>query len=169
MSEGVVVWFTGRPSAGKSTLAGAVSARLGALGRAACVLDGDAVREALVPAPGYDEAARQGFYATLARLAAYLAGQGLVVLVPATAHRRAFRAEARALAPAFVEVYVSAPGDVCAGRDVKGLYAGVRAGALAGLPGVDAAYEEPDAPDVVATGGHDREAIDRIAAAVLAA
>jgi adenylylsulfate kinase len=133
------------------------------------VLDGDAVREALVPPPGYDDDARQRFYATLARLAAYLAGQGLIVLVPATAHRRAFREAARACAPAFVEVYVSAPGHVCAGRDPKGLYAAVRTGALAGLPGVDAAYEEPAAPDVVATGGHDPEAIERIAAAALAA
>lgn len=169
MSKGVVVWLTGRPSAGKSTLASAACARLGALGCAACVLDGDAVRAALVPAPGYDDDARQAFYATLARLAAYLAGQGLVVLVPATAHRRAFRAEARALAPAFVEVYVSAASDVCAGRDAKGLYAAAAAGAVSGLPGVDAAYEEPDAPDVVATGGRDREAVERIAAAVLAA
>jgi adenylylsulfate kinase len=169
MSKGVVVWLTGRPAAGKSTLASTVRARLGELGCAACLLDGDAVRDALVPAPGYDEDARQGFYTTLARLAAYLAGQGLVVLVPATAHRRGFRAAARGLAPAFVEVYVSAPSDVCARRDAKGLYAGVQAGTLAGLPGVDAAYEEPDAPDVLAAGGHDREAVERIAAAVLAA
>ena len=169
MSTGVVVWLTGRPSAGKSTLASAACARLGALGCAACVLDGDAVRAALVPAPGYDDDARQAFYATLARLAAYLAGQGLVVLVPATAHRRAFREQARALAPAFIEVYVSAPSDVCAARDAKGLYAGARAGAVAGLPGADAAYEEPAAPDVVATGGHDHDAIERIAAVARAA
>lgn len=169
MSKGVVVWLTGRPAAGKSTLASAVRARLGEHGCAACLLDGDAVRDALVPAPGYGEEARQQLYTTLGRLAAYLAGQGLVVLVPATAHRRAFRAEARALAPAFVEVYVSAPSEVCAGRDVKGLYAGARAGTLAGLPGVDATYEAPDAPDVVAAGGHDREAVERITATVLAA
>jgi adenylylsulfate kinase-like enzyme len=66
-------------------------------------------------------------------------------------------------------VYVSAASDVCAGRDAKGLYAAAAAGAVSGLPGVDAAYEEPDAPDVVATGGRDRDAVERIASAVLAA
>jgi adenylylsulfate kinase len=166
---GAVIWLTGRPAAGKSTLASAVRARLAELGRAACVLDSDLVRDALVPAPGYDDEGRLAFYTTLGRLAAYLAGQGLIVLVPATAHRRAFREYARAIAPAFVEVYVGASGEACAQRDVKGLYARARAGELAGLPGLDTAYEEPIAPDVVATGGHDRDAAERIVAAVLAA
>ena len=111
--SGVVVWFTGLPSSGKTTLAGRVARALAAAGRAHCVLDGDAVRAALVPPPGYDAASRAAFYATLARLAALLARQGLVVLVPATAHRRAFRDDARALAPRFVEVFVSTDVDTC--------------------------------------------------------
>jgi adenylylsulfate kinase len=168
-ARGLVIWLTGRPAAGKSTLAGAVHARLAALGRPSCVLDGDRVREALVPAPGYDEAGRAAFYATLGRLAAYLAGQGLIVLVPATAHRCAFRAAARAIAPAFLEVFVSASGDACAQRDVKGLYARARAGELAELPGVGPGYEEPEAPDLVAAGGHDAEAAALIVEAALAA
>lgn len=165
---GVVIWLTGRPAAGKSTLAEAVRARLAALGRAACVLDSDRMREVLVPAPGYDEDGRAGFYATLGRLAAYLADQGLVVLVPATAHRRGFRDRARAIAPAFIEVYVSAPAEACAQRDIKGLYARARAGEIADLPGMNAVYEEPIAPDVVAAGGRDEEAAAGVVAAVLA-
>lgn len=168
-AAGVVVWLTGRPAAGKSTLADAVRARLAGLGRAACVLDSDLVRDALVPAPGYDDAGRLAFYTTLGRLAAYLASQGLIVLVPATAHRRAFRDRARSLAPAFIEVYVRASVEECAQRDPKRLYARVRAGEIAGLPGVDAGYEAPLAPDIVAAGGRDREAVDLIVAAVLAA
>src|SRR5262249_2375634 len=97
--RGVVVWLTGLPRSGTPTLAEAVRAALAARGRATLVLDGDAVRAALVPSPGYDAAARDAFYATLARLAALAARQGLVVLVPATAHRRAYRDEARAVAP----------------------------------------------------------------------
>ncbi|HWN69521.1 MAG TPA: adenylyl-sulfate kinase, partial [Haliangium sp.] len=67
-ASGVVIWLTGRPAAGKSTLASAVRARLAELGRAACVLDGDRVRDALVPAPGYDDEGRLAFYTTLGRL-----------------------------------------------------------------------------------------------------
>ncbi|MFT3774232.1 MAG: adenylyl-sulfate kinase [Minicystis sp.] len=164
MSTGTVVWITGLPSSGKSTLAAQLARRLGERGRAACTLDGDEVRKVLVPAPGYTPEARDAFYATLAGLAALLAAQGLVVIVPATAHRAAYRAEARRMAPAFVEVHVAVDAEECRRRDAKGLYAATGEGRAAGLPGADLAYEPPGSPDVIAQGGHDEEAI----AAVLA-
>lgn len=165
---GVVVWLTGLPSSGKSTLAALVARCLRAAGRHACVLDGDEVRAALVPAPGYAPDARDAFYATLARLAALLAGQGFVVLVPATAHRAAYRAEARRRAPAFVEVFVDADPAECRRRDAKGLYAATQRGAATGLPGADLAYEPPTAPDVVAHGGQDEAAVAEILARLAA-
>ncbi|HEY6106413.1 MAG TPA: adenylyl-sulfate kinase, partial [Anaeromyxobacteraceae bacterium] len=84
---GAVVWLTGLPASGKSTLAARLRERLEALGRMAVVLDGDAVREALVPRPGYSAEEREAFYQTLASLAGLLARQGLSVLVAATAPR----------------------------------------------------------------------------------
>jgi adenylylsulfate kinase len=156
--SGAVVWLTGLPQSGKSTLARRLATALGA---GCCVLDSDEVRQALVPARGYDDAARDDFYATLANLAALLARQELIVLVPATANRRAYRARARAAAPRFVEVYVATPADDCARRDIKGLYRAE----LERLPGVGAPYEPPEAPDVIACGGEDAAAV----AAVLAA
>jgi adenylylsulfate kinase len=161
---GAVVWITGVPSAGKSTLAGRLHQRLVETGHAACTLDGDAVRGALVPAPGYTPEARDDFYATLARLAALLADQGLVVVVPATAHRAAYRAEARQRAPRFVEVHVAVDPEEARRRDAKGLYAATAAGRTAGLPGADLAYEPPTAPEVVARGGHDDDAAERVLA-----
>jgi adenylylsulfate kinase len=159
---GAVVWLTGPPSSGKSTLARRIAIALGEAGRARCVLDGDELRAAMVPPPGYDEAARAAFYATLARLAALLAVQGLVVVVPATAYRRAFRDEARALAPRFVEVFVSTPLETCKERDAKGLYAA----GTADLPGAGLSYEAPLAPEVVASSGEDDEAVRRVLAAL---
>lgn len=145
---GVVVWFTGLPSAGKSTLAQAVRQRLCEAGRPCVLLDGDDVRAALVPTPGHDEAGRAAFYGTLA----LLAHQGLVVLVAATAHRRSYREEARRLAPRFVEVYLDVPTTTCQARDAKGLYARAAAGDVSQLPGAGAAYEPPEAPEMVAHG-----------------
>lgn len=159
MSEGVVVWFTGLPASGKSTLARLVRDRLDALAAGTCcLLDGDEVRASLVPAPGYDPPARDAFYATLARLAALLARQGFVVLVPATANRRAYRDEARARAPRFVEVFVDVPESERVRRDPKGLYAQAAQGGAPDLPGVGAGYEAPVTPDVVAGGGDDEAA-----------
>jgi adenylylsulfate kinase len=166
--NGTVVWLTGLPAAGKSTLAETTAAVLREHGVAAVILDSDAVRATLSPAPGYTEEERAHFYRTLGGLAALIAGQGLVVLVPATAHRRAHRDHARARSPRFVEVYVEAGPDECARRDEKGLYAAARAGAIRSLPGVGAAYEAPELPDIVARGGRDPAAVDRIVRAVCA-
>jgi adenylylsulfate kinase-like enzyme len=160
--SGAVVWITGRPQSGKSTLAQAARDALRERGVACCVLDSDAVRDATVPARGYSDADRDAHYATLGRLAAALARQDLIVLVPATAHLRRYRAAAREIAPAFVEVYIDAPPETCAERDEKGLYTG---GATA-LPGRDVAYEPPERPDVIATGGRDVDAVERIVAAI---
>ncbi|UQA62551.1 adenylyl-sulfate kinase [Polyangium aurulentum] len=165
--KGAVVWITGLPSAGKSVLAERTWMRLVHDKTPSVLLDGDAVRAALRPPPGYGEEARADFYETLANLAAMLARQGLVVLVPATAHRRAFREKAREVAPRFVEVYVNSPPETCAERDAKGLYAAAREGKLGGLPGVDIPYEPPESPDVTALGGYDEVAVAKIVRAVM--
>ncbi len=166
MSPGAVIWFTGLPASGKSTLAGRVRDALAATGCRALLLDGDEVRRTLVPRHGYTEAERDDFYASLAGLAALLARQGFLVLVAATAQRARWRELARALAPRFVEVFVAASPSECAKRDPKGLYAAARAGDLTGLPGADAAYEAPVLPDVISEGGLDPRAVGRVLAAI---
>jgi adenylylsulfate kinase len=159
--SGVVVWFTGLPASGKSTLARAVAAALAARGRAPVVLDGDEVRAVLSPAPGHDPAARDGFYRTLADLAALIAAQGHVVLVAATAHLRVWRERARARAPRLIEVHLTAGAEVCAARDVKGLWRAHAIGAAPALPDA-ATYEAPLAPEVIARGGDDAGALARV-------
>ncbi|MFO0713213.1 MAG: adenylyl-sulfate kinase [Sandaracinus sp.] len=164
LAPGPIVWLTGLPSAGKSTLARAVAEQLRGLGRRdVVVLDSDVLRAALRPAPGYDEAARDAFYESLARIAALLAAEGLVVLVPATAHKRAFRARARALAPGrFVEVWLDTDLETCRARDAKGLYAQSEHDAASQLPGAALAYEPPEEAELVVRPG-DADAITRIA------
>ena len=166
---GTIVWLTGLPSSGKSTLAARVADALRVRGHdAVVVLDGDALRAAIVPAHGYDDASRADFYETLARVAAMLAAQGLDILVPATAHRRAYRARARALAPAgFVEVFVDTTPERCRERDAKGLYAQAAAGeGAAMLPGIGADYEAPEAPEEIVR-EDDRDALGRLLARLI--
>lgn len=161
---GVVVWFTGLPSSGKSKLARAVHQRLLQAGQPCCLLDGDVVRQLLFPELGYTEAERASFYAKLAALAGELARQELAVLVPATAPLGEQRLNARQLAPRFIEVWVTTPLEECQRRDAKGLYAAARAGESSSLPGVGQAYEPPSKADVLASGGEDLAAAQTIAA-----
>jgi adenylylsulfate kinase len=168
VTGGVVVWITGLPSSGKSTFAARLRDRLRAAGRAAVLLDGDAVRAALVPSPGYDDAGRAAFYETLGNLALALADPGgPIVLVAATAPRREHRDRVRARAARFVEVLVDTPAETCAARDPKGLWARARAGDAPTLPGAGAPYERPLAAEVLASGGEDGGAIEAAAALLL--
>ncbi len=151
-SAGAVVWLTGVPSSGKSTIARELWAELRRRGLAACLLDGDEVRARLHPPPGYDDASRERFYATLADLAALLASQALVVVVAATAHRREYRDRARRAAGRFLEVHVRCDPALAAARDDKGLYRRASRGEVSQVPGADLPYEEPESPEVVVDG-----------------
>ncbi len=152
------MWFVGRPSAGKSTLAQRVQTELRSRKQLVCLLDSDEVRSALAPPPGYSPEERSRFYETLGNLASLIAHQGLLVLVAATAPLAEYRDQARKRAPRFAEVYVDVPQSECEARDAKGLYALQREGKLRNLPGVDAPFEAPTKPCVVAHGGHDEKA-----------
>jgi adenylylsulfate kinase len=158
MSDGVVVWLTGLPASGKTTLAERLRARLP---RPAVLLDSDVLRD-IFGARGYGSDDRDEQYRVLGELAAMFARQSLVVIVAATAPRRIHREHARQLAPRFLEVHVATPLDTARGRDPKGLYARADAGLAPDLPGVGAAYETPQHPDVVARDGRDDAAIAKI-------
>lgn len=165
MRPGTIVWFTGLPASGKTTAARQLVTALHARGQQAVLLDGDEVRAAMVPSPGYDPAARDGFYSTLANLAGLVAQQGVIAVVAATAHLRRWRDAARAGVAQFVEVYVATPADECRRRDPKFLY---RQSDLHGaLPGSGVPYEPPLRPDVVAPNGADPATTAAVLAALL--
>lgn len=159
-----VVWVTGLPSSGKSTFALTLRQALVDKGIPSLILDGDRVRQTLVPPPGYGDLERDHFYDTLARLASMLAEQDLVVIVPATANRRAFRERARALTPRFIEVWLATSVTECRRRDTRGLYALGEQGAISHVPGGDTLYEPPESPDIIADGGDDAPAVVRTVA-----
>ena len=150
LPRGATRWLTGLPSAGKTTLANALAAAIAPSGRAVEILDGDAVRPVLSPELGYSRADRDANVARIGWVASLLARNGVLVIaavVSPFAEARGKVGEVHAAAGAsFLEIHVATPLDVCAERDVKGLYAKQRDGKLAGLTGVDDEYEPPTAP-----------------------
>lgn len=147
--EGVTVWFTGLPSAGKTTLARAVEARLVEQGRKVEVLDGDVVRTHLSKGLGFSREDREENVRRIGFVASLLSRNGVVALCAVISPYRSVRDEIRSWHDGrFLEVHVATPVEVCAERDVKGLYAKARAGEIVGMTGVDDPYEEPLAPEL---------------------
>jgi adenylylsulfate kinase len=152
-TQGITVWFTGLPSAGKTTVANLVGARLAEQGRPVEVLDGDVVRAHLSRGLGFSRADRDENIRRIGYVAGLLCGHGVTVLVSAISPYRVVRDEVRAaigqVGGEFVEVHVAADLATCRARDVKGLYARQARGELRGLTGVDDPYEPPLAPELV--------------------
>ena len=149
---GATVWLTGLPSAGKTTLAQALAARLTARGRRTEVLDGDEIRAFLSAGLGFSREDRDTNVQRIGFVSQLLASHGVTVLVPVIApyeaSREAVRKRHQAAETGYLEVHVATPVDVCSQRDVKGLYARQAAGEISGLTGVDDPYEPPREPDL---------------------
>ena len=150
--RGPIVWFTGRPAAGKSALAAALRPTLETRWPVE-ILDGDEVREWLSDELGYSRADRDRNIARIAQVACLLARNGVAVLVAAVSPYAAARAQTRALATSqaipFFEVFVSAPPTLLAERDPKGMYQQAQAGQIPNFTGLSDPYEEPEHPDLV--------------------
>lgn len=146
-----IVWFTGVPAAGKSTIANLVESRLHRRGMHTYLLDGDNVRHGLNADLGFTPADRVENVRRVAEVARLMADAGLVVLVAFISPFRSERRFARSLVAAgeFCEVFVDVPLDVAEARDPKGLYAKARAGKLANFTGIDSPYERPERAEVV--------------------
>ncbi|MEU6818062.1 adenylyl-sulfate kinase [Streptomyces sp. NPDC046860] len=149
---GATVWLTGLPSAGKTTIAHELAGRLRGSGRRVEVLDGDEIRSFLSAGLGFSRADRDTNVQRIGLVAETLARNGIVALVPVIApyadSRDRVRARHQRSGTAYLEVHVATPVEVCAERDVKGLYARQAAGELTGLTGVDDPYETPAGPDL---------------------
>lgn len=149
---GATVWLTGLPSAGKTTLALALADRLSAERRPVEVLDGDEFRTHLSAGLGFSKSDRDTHVGRIGFVAELLASHGVVALVPVIAPYAESRTGVRRLhskhGTPYLEVHLSAPLEVCAQRDVKGLYAKAARGEITHMTGVDDPYEVPEAPDL---------------------
>ena len=147
--KGFTVWFTGLPCSGKSTLARMLEKELRKRGKKVEVLDGDEVRKRLSRGLGFSKEDRDENIRRISYVCKLLSRNGVVAIAAAISPYRATRQEAREEIENFVEVYVKCPVEVCAQRDVKGLYKKAFAGEIKNFTGVDDPYEPPENPEVV--------------------
>jgi len=149
-----IVWFTGLPSAGKSTVANALERKLHANGRHTYLLDGDNVRHGLNGDLKFSASDRAENIRRVAEVGKLMVDAGLIVITAFISPSRAERRAARALFAAgeFIEVFIDTPLAVCERRDPKGMYRRARAGQLPNFTGVGARYESPQNAEVVLRG-----------------
>lgn len=147
--RGFTLWFTGLSGAGKTTIAEIVERELRLRHGKVEVLDGDIVRTNLSKGLGFSREDRDINVLRIGFVANMLTRNGVGVIVSAISPYREVREQVRRdIGEDFVEIFVDAPVEVCADRDVKGLYKKAFAGEIQGFTGVSDPYERPFKPEL---------------------
>jgi adenylylsulfate kinase len=149
MDKGFVVWLTGLPASGKTTVAVDLEKKLRDKGKRVEVMDGDEVRRGLSRDLGFSKEDREIHAMRVAYVSKLLSRNGVAVIVALISPYRSFRQAIREDIADFIEVFVRCPVDECAKRDPKGLYAKALAGEIKDFTGVDDPYEDPENPELV--------------------
>ena len=150
--NGFVIWITGLPGSGKSTIADAIhEARPGFV-----ILRMDDLRKIVTPQPTYSESERDMVYRAIVYTAKVLSGLGHDVIIDATGNLRRWRELARYIVPQYAEVYLKCPIETCRKREEtrkdthsapKDIYQKGKEGWP--VPGITAPYEEPLTPEII--------------------
>ena len=150
--NGRVVWITGLPGSGKSTVADALRQRLPSF----IIVRMDDLRAVVTPQPTYSETERDMVYRSLVFTARTLSDLGHDVIIDATGNLRRWRELARKMIPLFGEVYLRCSLDLCRQREAERVerhgapeYIYQKGAAGAPVPGVNVPYEEPLNPEVI--------------------
>ena len=149
--KGAVIWLTGLPSSGKSTIAVELQALLFEAGCNVYLLDGDNVRHGLNKNLGFSPEDREENIRRIGEVAKLFADSGFFAIASFVSPYAKDRGNARGLLGKgdFVEVFIKASLASCEKRDVKGLYGKAKRGEIAEFTGVSAPYEEPKNPEIV--------------------
>lgn len=146
----LIIWLTGLSGSGKSTIANQLEQELFNLGKKTYLLDGDNVRMGLCKDLGFSEEDRNENIRRIGEVAKLFVDSGTIVISAFVSPFKADRDQVRNLVQdgEFVEVFVNCPLEVCAQRDVKGLYAKARAGEIKNFTGISSPFEIPENPEI---------------------
>ena len=147
-----VIWLTGLPGSGKTTIAKALCPKLKESGFKVELLDGDIVRKELSPELGFTKQDRETHARRVVYLSKLLSRNGIISVVCLISPYREFRRYARSEITTnnnFYEVYVKCLLETCMKRDPKGLYKKALSGEIKDLTGLQDPYEEPENPEII--------------------
>ncbi len=145
--KGLVIWLVGLSGSGKSSLARSIENELHARNILTMLLDGDNLRSGLNKNLGFTDEDREENIRRAAEVSKLFAQCGVVTICSLISPTEQIRKVSREIiGEAYHEVYVNCPFEVCAERDVKGLYAKAMRGEIKNFTGLDAPFEEPVDP-----------------------
>ncbi len=147
--RGFVIWITGLPGSGKTTIANELAPMLEGEDLAVEVFDGDWVREKLSPDLGFSKEDRSLHNKRVIHMSKLLVKHGAAVIVCLISPYREIRRYAREELGNFVEVFAKATIDTCIQRDPKGLYEKALKGEIKDMTGIQDPYQEPENPEIV--------------------
>ncbi|MFA6056099.1 MAG: adenylyl-sulfate kinase, partial [Thermodesulfovibrionales bacterium] len=146
-----LVWLTGLPGSGKSTISHELEYRLFQRRIKTYVLDGDNVRQGLCKDLGFSAEDRRENLRRVGEAAGLFLDAGILTVAAFASPYRADRFMVRRMfGPCdFIEVYLKCDLKVCEARDPKGLYKKARSGEIKNFTGVSDPYEPPENPEIV--------------------
>ncbi len=149
--QGVLLWLTGLPSSGKSTIAYTVEHALVNRGHLAYVLDGDNIRFGLNKNLGFSAEDRAENIRRIGEVGKLFVDGGYITLASFVSPYREDRDGVRALMADgdFAEIFIDTPVELCEERDPKGLYKKARAGEIPNFTGISDPYEVPENAEMV--------------------
>jgi len=148
--------ITGLAGAGKSPIAYALERRLFDQGRAACVLDGQNMRQGISRDLGFTANDRSENLRRSAEVARLMNNAGLICVASFVAPSEEVRQKAAELVgrDRFFVVHLNTPIDICRQGDQADVYAAADSGEIANFPGVTAPYDTPANADLT-LGAHE--------------
>ena len=148
--KSIVLWYTGLPSSGKSTLAHAVEEKRYSIGYRSFVLDGDNVRQKLCSDLGFSIQDRKENIRRIAQVANLFKEAGFIIMTAFISPFRDDRQYAKELIGEsdFVEIFCNCDIEICEQHDTKGHYREARLGVIKEFTGISSPYEVPENPDL---------------------
>jgi adenylylsulfate kinase len=138
-----VIWLTGLPCSGKTTLAVALEHDLFRRGFLCQVLDGDNVRAGINNNLGFSSADRTENIRRIAEVSKLFIGNGIITINAFVSPTNELRDLARKIIGAqdYLEIFLNPSVETCERRDVKGMYQKARMGEITDFTGVNAPFE----------------------------
>ena len=143
-----VIWFTGLPCSGKTTLALELEKELFYRGFICQVLDGDNVRSGINANLGFSNIDRLENIRRIAEVSKLFVSAGVITINAFVSPTNEIRNLAREIIgnDDFIEIFLNPSLAACEQRDVKGMYKQARAGEINDFTGVNAPFEIPSQP-----------------------